>query len=135
MNVPFEGELAAWLDWHACAIALGELVADDVDRAEAIGRYEPVVEVVCLPADSRGNRRLVLQSRVPSLVCHAIGDDFVDVSVGSDERRKREEEGEHRGVGCEGVGLTERVIGTEGAGQPPRIKQLLYLLPFFHEMF
>jgi hypothetical protein len=73
-------------------------VADDVDRAEAIGRYESVVEVVCLPANSRGDRRLVFQSRVPPKICHAVGNDFVDVPMGSDERGECEEEREHGGV-------------------------------------
>jgi len=90
LTYPFERNLAPRLNRHESAIALSRLVAHDVRAAEAVGRYESVVQVIRLPADGCGNRILVLERCVPALVRDAVGDDFVDVAVGGDEGWKRD---------------------------------------------
>jgi hypothetical protein len=72
-------------------------MAHDIDSAESVGGHEAVVEVIRLPAYSRGDGSLVLECSVPALVCHAIGDDFVNMTVCCHERREEENEGEHSG--------------------------------------
>lgn len=86
---PFERDLGSRLDWYAGAVALAELVAYDIDGAEAIGRHEAVVEVVGLPSDCWWDGSLVTKGSIPALIGDAISDDFVDVTMGSDERWQR----------------------------------------------
>jgi hypothetical protein len=94
-SVPLERNLASWLHRHIRAVALALLVAYDIHGTESVRSDESVVEVVRLPSYSRGDGSLVLERSVPTLVCHAIGDDFVDVTVGCHEGRKEENEGKH----------------------------------------
>src|SRR5689334_1974977 len=83
--IPLEGHLGAGLDGHIFAIALALLVAYDVDLAEAIRRHEAIVEIVGLPSYGLGDGILVPEGGVPTLIFHAVGDDLVDVAVGSHE--------------------------------------------------
>lgn len=86
---PFESNLASWLDGYTCTIALAQLVAHDIHASKAIRRNEAVVQIIRLPSHSRGNRILVSQRSIPTLVFLAISNDFVDVTMGSYKRRKR----------------------------------------------
>jgi hypothetical protein len=84
---PFECYFASWLHGHESPVALGQLVAHDINTAKAIGRNEAIVEVVGLPAHSCWDRGLIFQGGVPALVSHAIGNDLVDVPMGKSESR------------------------------------------------
>lgn len=96
---PFESHFASGLHGHKGAVALALLVAHNVDLSKAVGAHEAVVKVIGLPPDGRGNGGLVLERSVPALVCHAVGDDFVDVPVGRNKSGKSDgcDEGLHDG--------------------------------------
>jgi hypothetical protein len=90
--IPLECDFAAWLDWHTCTIALAQLMAHNIHARKSVRSDEAVVEVVRLPAYGGRDGALILQRRVPALVCDAICDNFVDVTMGSDERWERKGE-------------------------------------------
>jgi hypothetical protein len=100
---PFECNLASRLHWHKRAIALCALVAHDIYASKPIRTHKAIVQVVCLPSHGRGDGSLVFQRGVPALVCYAVGDDFVDMAMGADERRKSD--GEREGLHDCGRGI------------------------------
>tara|TARA_R110002003_G_scaffold244_1_gene17402 strand:- start:7522 stop:7788 length:267 start_codon:yes stop_codon:yes gene_type:complete len=67
-------------------------MAHDVHARKSVWGDEAVVEVVRLPAYGGRDGALILQGRVPALVCDAICDDLVDVAMGSNERWERKDE-------------------------------------------
>lgn len=94
--VPLEGYFAAWLNSDIGAIALPELVADDICASKATGFDEAVVEVVCLPADSCRNGILIPQRSVPALIGNAIGNHLFDVTMSCHQWCQEYQQRQHR---------------------------------------
>lgn len=100
VNLPYESDLGSWLHWHIGAVALAKFVAHDIHGTESVGCNEAVIQVVGLPSHGRWDRCLIFQRGIPTLIGHTIGNNLLDVTMGSDERQESHE-GSGKGVhGC-----------------------------------